>query len=636
MIDFTAPIPHTAAAHGFLSSNFLSVVVGMAPADPQNLADSEQLERAAGYFAAADERFISALREVHDIKLLAQFADHWKRDSRPWAHQQQLDYLRLPANCVGHQTVVKQLFKQAEETADHPVLAVCAALFDRLVRHQRRTRYQYDWSTRSSWQEEYLRATGAKLLTSIPPRVAVNPFTQQEIRLPPYRPAKDAVYFSYRTRYYLQRRAWRYFRRLGASYFEPGGSIAFRPGFERYLKATALVLMEYQDADFVSGERILDSWTLLQLAFRHHPALEFGRERVRLAEGGRLDQLRAAPRFLELWITPHAFDFLVKLLRSAPSRLVRVWAMQLIEAEHGRRVAELSAKTLLELLASEDNDIQEFAARLLKDCRELGALPLETWRRLLGEAGPHSLPAICAAAEQHVSGDRWSLTECVDLALREPTPLAQLGFNWLRTKSPSSEADYAQLARLAGTKCAALAGEMAEWALTHVGSKVEYDRDGVSHFFDSLSLPVREAAWRWLEKPTCPGADDPVLFCRLLETPFDDLKLRVVDLLERRNLPGEARTGLLGVWSAVLLGVHRGGRQKLKATKQLAEALVKSPQEADNLMPILAAAVRSSRRPEARAALAAVVGALAGCPELHEPLAIYLPELSLQSVEALA
>ncbi len=129
----------------------------MAPADPQNLADSQQFELAERYFAAADERFIAALREVHDIKAIAQFAERWKRDTRPWAHQQQLDYLRLPANCIGHQTVVKQLFKQAEETADHPVLAACAALFDRLVRHQRRTRYQYDWSTRSSWQEEYLR-----------------------------------------------------------------------------------------------------------------------------------------------------------------------------------------------------------------------------------------------------------------------------------------------------------------------------------------------------------------------------------------------------------------------------------------------------------------------------------------------
>ncbi len=607
----------------------------MAPADPQNLADSQQLELAERYFAA-DERFISALREVHDIKPLAQFAERWKRDTRPWAHQQQLEYLRLPANCIGHQTVVKQLFKQAEEMADLPVLAVCAALFDRLVRHQRRTRYQYDWSTRSSWQEEYLSAAGKQLRTSLPPREGINPFTGRTVPLPPYNPPKDAIYFSYRTRYYLQRCAWRYFRRLGASCFNPWNKTEVRPGFERYLEAATLVLMEYQDADFASGERILDSWTLLQLAFRHHPALQFGRERVRLAEGGRLDQLRAAPRFPELWRTPFAFGVLVKLLRAAPSRLVRVWAMQLIEQEHGARVAELSAETLLELLASEDNDIQEFAGRLLKDCRELGALPLETWRRLLSEAGPTALPAICAAVEQHVPAERWSLAECVDLALREPTPLAQLGLNWLRTKSPNSEADLEQLARLAGTRCAALAGELADSALAHVGSRAEYDRDHVSHFFDSLSLTVRERAWTWLEQPTCPGADDPVLFCRLLETPFDDLKLRVVDLLERRNLPGEARTGLLGVWSAVLLGVHRGGRQKLKATKQLAEALVHSPHEADNLLPILAAAVRSSRRPEARAALAAVVGALAGCPELHASLARYLPELSLPPVEALA
>ncbi len=280
------------------------------------------------------------------------------------------------------------------------------------------------------------------MLNAVPPRKATNPFSGLKIQLPPYQPPKDASYFSYRTRYYLQRRAWRYFRWLGARYIDRWNKGELLPGFERYLDAATLVLMEYQDADFASGERILDSRTLLHLAFRYHPALQFGRERVRLSEGGRLDQLRAAPRFPELWRTPFAFGLLVTLLREAPSRLVRVWAMQLIEQEHGARVAELSAETLLELLASEDNDIQEFAARLLKDCRELGALPLDVWRRLLSEAGPTALPAICAAAEQHIPAERWSLSECVDLALREPTPLAQLGFNWLRTKPLNSEADY--------------------------------------------------------------------------------------------------------------------------------------------------------------------------------------------------
>src|SRR5690606_31999858 len=81
------------------------------------------------------------------------------------------------------------------------------------------------------------------------------------------------VYFSYATRYYLQRRAWRYFRRL-----------AYRDRV-RYLNSVVHLLARYQDDHFTRPEHLLDSWTLLQGAFRHHPALEFGRERIRLAEG---------------------------------------------------------------------------------------------------------------------------------------------------------------------------------------------------------------------------------------------------------------------------------------------------------------------------------------------------------------
>ena len=85
--------------------------------------------------------------------------------------------------------------------------------------------------------------------------------------------------------------------------------------------------------------------------------------------------------------------------------------------------------------------------------------------------------------------------------------------------------------------------------------------------FDRIAAREPEVqAWAWLDAEDCPGANDPVLFCRLLETPFDDLRLKVIDLLERRNLPGEARGGLIPVWTAVLLGSGGGSGPLAPAT----------------------------------------------------------------------
>ena len=574
------------------------------------------------YFSAEDSRFVDTLRRVNDSQRLAKFADLWKRDPRPWSQSQKIKYLRSEPNCIGHQPVVKRLFKQAEEDGDHAVVAVCAALFDRLVQHAVKTRHFYDWRSRSRWEEEYLATTAPALPYGLRGRQGVNPFTGEHAVFTPLPPAKDATYFSYRTRYYLQRRAWRYFRTLATH--SPSS----------YIPGAVLVLREYTDADFDRGERILDSWTLLQLAFREHPALAFGRERIRLADGASLSQLKAAPRFRHLWQSADAFEHLVALMANAPSRLVRVWAMQLLEQDHVERIAELPAMQLLELLTSPDEDIQQFATRFLQGSRGLSDIPLETWLQLVDRSPASALQVVCDAMAANITAERLSLAECVELAVREPTPIAQMGLQWLRDKPIETEDDYKLVAQLADLRCMAIAEEAADWALRLVGSPEEYDRDHVSRFFDSLTPGVRRSAWDWLEASDCPGANDPVLFCRLLETPFDDLRLQIVELLEKRNLPGEARPGLLPVWTAVLLGVHRGGRQKLKATRQLVTEIAKHPEQADDLLPVLAAAVRSSRQPEARAGLAAVVASLAAHPELEDAVARILPELEIVPAEA--
>ncbi len=71
------------------------------------------------------------------------------------------------------------------------------------------------------------------------------------------------------------------------------------------------------------------------------------------------------------------------------------------------------------------------------------------------------------------------------------------------------------------------------------GAQATYDRDAVMEFLDSLLPETRQSAWNRLTASS-PGQDDPLLWCRLTETPFDDLRLSLVAYLAdkvRKTLP---------------------------------------------------------------------------------------------------
>src|SRR6185437_1522052 len=83
-------------------------------------------------FSNQDDQFIDRLRLVRAPKYLAGLADRWKKDPRPWAHEQIFSYLALPLDRPGHHPVVKRLFKQAEANHDHALVAAFLVAFDRL------------------------------------------------------------------------------------------------------------------------------------------------------------------------------------------------------------------------------------------------------------------------------------------------------------------------------------------------------------------------------------------------------------------------------------------------------------------------------------------------------------------------
>lgn len=577
-------------------------------------------------FAAGDDTFIDRMRAISSPKYLAALADRWKKDSRPWAREQIHCYLGLPFDRPGHQTVVKRLFKHAEKAGDTELMGAFLVAFDRLIRRRRRVRYQYDWQTRQSWQEEELFLPRDQMPGVSNPREIRNPRTGETVAARPSQVRKGGQLFSYTTRRYLQRRVSRYFRRLG-----------FQKPAE-YATAAAAALVRYRDDDLARGENILDSWSLLQICFRRSQVLEFKRIRVEIADGASLGELVGAPRFENLWKRPDAAAVLLKLLTTAESQLVRIWAIQLLKRDHTALLKGISADRLLTLLDHADEEVQRFAAGLLETLSDLDAWPISDWLRLLETRSVSALTRICETMSKRVSPQRLTSEQCLKLACARATPVARMGLSWLAARPIVQDADRVLLTRLAAAECDAVGGEAAQFALGILGAQPHYRTEAVSPFFDSLNAEVRRGAWNWLT-PASPGYEDAVLWTRLLETPYEDVRLRLVEALVVRarqsTVPAALRRqDLSHVWTSVLLGVHRGGRAKLIALRQISQAIEAEPERAEQLVPVLAIAIRSVRPPEARAGLSAILSAVAARPELEASMARYLPELRLLPAES--
>lgn len=573
------------------------------------------------YFAESDDRFVAELLAVSESGELAGLVDRWKVDPRPWARRMQFAYLDAPWRTAGHNVVVKRLYKEAERRHDLELIAGFAHRFDLLIRRELQPQWDWDPTTRQSVVREVLIQPRNALAA---PRPRPTPGHVDVIAPNPH----GTVLFSVRTRYHLRRRAARVYRYL-----------AFQNP-DAYVPAAVQLLRLYRDEDLANGANILDSWSLLQICYRTHPALEFGRERVALRDGHSLQELTPAPRQQHLWHAPAAAPHLWNLLAEAGSRLVRKWAMALLRAAHEPFLRELSTEQARALLASDDDEVQAFAIELLRARPDLGTWSLEQWSTLLAIESPPVLLSICELVRTHVAPERFSVAQLVSLAVSAASPTADLGTSMLRAH-PAAASSPAELRRLAEARCRSVGQTVGELALAVLGRAEHYDVDTVVRFFDAPLAEVRAAAWRWLRTDDAehPGRLDPALFARLLETPYDADRLELVRLLADRadgtfGSAGVAVADLTPLWSAVLLGIHRGGRHKVQALHQLGRAASSHPEHVEALLPVFAVAIRSVRPPEARVGLAALVGAVERVPSLREPVLRTFPELRFVTEEA--
>jgi hypothetical protein len=206
-------------------------------------------------------------------------------------------------------------------------------------------------------------------------------------------------------------------------------------------------------------------------------------------------------------------------------------------------------------------------------------------------------------------------------------PVATLGLEILNSKTIRAASEHEELAKLCLAKCAAIGKQIAQFALARLNVPGVYQVDEIVSFFDSGVRSVREGAFEALIAQS-PADVDPAFWAKLFESPYDDVRAEMVNRLKTRvTLPGASAESLAFLWQNVLLNIHRGGRAKLTALKQISDRVVREPNQGATLLPVLVIAIRSVRAPEARHGLAAIVSAIERVPSLEADVKRQLPEL---------
>jgi len=580
--------------------------------NPSPEPESPDWERVLTLFRAGAPEFIAQLRLVHSATHLAPFAEKWYTDRRPEARRLLLAYLAEPLNAPRHEPLVKRLFKFADNAGDDEVMAHFLAALDRTIRRRREKVDRYNYRTRAFEQRE---------LISVPPnstlprddRLFSRPWSGGNRE----RLTEGKFLFSVPSRHYLRRRAWRYFRKLG------------KRSPERYVPAACAALKLYTDADTPSGLSMIDNWGLCHILFHHSPTLRSTPRGWKVAPGGQLSQLQPDPKYRKLWLesAEPIFDALV----NSKCRAVSLWALKLLRRHFPGRLGRVETPELLRWLVADNAVLNDLAIELLQSRGGLEKIPAEEWLRLIEAARPDLMDRICDMILRSVKAEQVSFADAVRLAMLRPIPLARLGRTFLEGKKPTSEDEVRAVFGLREAEAEPLRADLARWAMRVLSERPDFQPLWVLEFLDSRHEGVREIGWEWLQTEER-ARNDTAVWQRLLESPYDNIRLRMIAALERqaRRIGETERFSpetVRGLWASALLNIHRGSRAKPVVVRQVMARLETHPGEGGELLPIVAVMLRSVRGPEFRAGLAGLAAYLERNPDRKVLVEAIFPEL---------
>jgi hypothetical protein len=241
-----------------------------------------------------------------------------------------------------------------------------------------------------------------------------------------------------------------------------------------------------------------------------------------------------------------------------------------------------------------------------------------------------------------LTADNVSLREAMELACSRSVPLAELGMAWLESMQPHSDQDFQDLLLSLDAESEHIRPKLVDQVRRKLDRVASKRSQWILEYLDSRFPDVRDVGWTWLQERT-EVARDYHLWQRLIETPYDDLRLKVIELLQYESIPTHSKAGqsmlidakrlspegIRFLWATALLNIHRGGKQKPGVVKAMIGRLHAHREEANDLLPILAVALRSIRTTEWQAGLAGIVTWIEKNPDVSDMVQAHFPELNL-------
>ena len=200
------------------------------------------------------------------------------------------------------------------------------------------------------------------------------------------------------------------------------------------------------------------------------------------------------------------------------------------------------------MLSHEDDDIALLAAESMRQSTDLAEITVEQWLELVESSSPQTLSVISELMQKHLTPAKLSRQRILALACSRPFPVAQMGFQWLQTMAIQSAGDAQELSVLGKAQADGLRPQMIEWVRSQLTSSPFLQPQLLLDFLDSRHLDVRTSAWNWLTSAE-QIRQDTGIWQKLLETPYDDIRLQLAKLLEEESHPQQDPGEAIGVAS---------------------------------------------------------------------------------------
>ena len=584
-------------------------------ANPEELLDS----------AGTGNLPVHVIRRLQDPHWLKRLGELWIADRRSEVRQLLVGYLRAPLNSPGHEVLIRTLLRQAEQQQDDQVMGLLLVAFDRTIR---RTCLPVDsgpgdvaaaagerpdrqgsaacFRLRTPADTTLLRLTAVPAIEGeLTVRIETSETNRTEGR-------SGRFLFSVATRRFLQRRLWRYFRRLATV-----DSV-------RYLDAVCHLLREYRDTDTPDGTGLLDCHGLIHVLFGESEVVQATKSGWQLSPERRLAELHATPPYRALWAGGP--ERLWKLAGNANSRVIRQWAIQLLQVDHEDYLRTVACSEVLQLLVVDDVSCRRWALQLMAFGQRWPQLSAVQWRELLVRLSPECADELIAVMETLLCSS--PPMGVVTALLHSPWPRHQeLVFQRLSERAILTPDFILQVLTDAGPEGGALPALVSRWIESQPDEAVVVTAERVLPLLEHMHWSVRMTGMRLLERVPCLWSD-PEVTRRIAGTRFQDVRHWLVRQFE--GGPGHwirqhaerpmVAAALAECWMAT---AREAGCSRLivaEILKQAAEWIRQRPQQRALWLPLFQLGLTSGKKGVFELSVRLLTELLIDCEELRPAL----------------